>query len=139
MLRTLTILMLITSLIPRFGGADLALFGSQQATMGMVDCGVPTEPESCCTLGDASSDYCPISGGTCRCNATPAPEPDPDPTPPLPRPERDSFSAVTNAPATLVRYLNQVAPQAARAMPARGRWEGLSHNRVQSILGIWRT
>ena len=115
----------------------------------------PVMEMSCCSLTQAfeqsetvdktadkatNSDYCPMSGGPCRCGVSPA-----DDTPSRPKAPLSSSSSdvLLGLHTDSQRTLNPFADALAESTPTAAFTDGLTslrtHNETQALLGIWHT
>jgi len=56
----------------------------------------------------------------------------------MPRTERESFTAVADAPTLLVEYADRVAEPGRAIAPWFGVHAGRTHNEIQALLGVWQ-
>lgn len=136
MVRWFTILLVVFAGLPP-SGIDL--------TRGPADPAACREPswqafmaETCCDQSTGVR-ICPISGGECRCVVAPLPEPSRRPDAPLPRTERDSLTAVRASPFQVVEFIESDQRPLVGCAQTLALHEGLTHNALQALLGVWRT
>jgi hypothetical protein len=140
-IRLMTILILLLAGIPRVGigmigapadsGCNDAVF---QPIVVQTSCCIDSEP-----VVDMS-EYCPMSGGPCRCGITPGDDRDPLPVPPLQRSESQITLGLSDSPVQVCNWLVS-KDEHSTPMPALvGSLHSLrTHAETQALLGIWRT
>ncbi len=102
--------------------------GCGQVIIETTCCGEPTERE-----------YCPMSGGPCRCAQAPTHDSQPQPEAPRPRSDRDSLVARISAPPRVVWVTQPEGERSSNTGDAHGLLAGRTHNEIQALLGVWRT
>lgn len=130
-------------LILAFAWQPLSLWRAAERTAHPVDC-VETlccttvERVTCC--GEKTIErVCGITGGDCVCASSSSDAPLPAPNAPMPRNERENLAA-TSPPSSygVALACSADAPRPLFAL-SESRLAGITHNRVQAILGVWRT
>ncbi|MBZ0171411.1 MAG: hypothetical protein K8E66_03435 [Phycisphaerales bacterium] len=137
MTRFLAILLLALPGIAGLGGGP-ASGRTNGHSCGHSGCQDVVVKVSCC--GEVIEEqFCPSSGGPCQCSAAPIPDREPRPDAPLPRSDRESLTAVTAAPGGVVSMAEPELESSGDSFLSFGLLSGLSHNEIQSLLGVWRT
>lgn len=137
MTRLLAILLLA---LPGIAGLGVGAYGEQTNghSCGHSGCGEVVVTVSCC--GEVTEEqFCPSSGGPCECAASPIPDRGPRPDAPLPLSDRQSLTAVTAAPVSVVSMTEPELEPSRGSVLSFSLLSGLSHNEIQALLGIWRT
>ena len=141
MIRMLTILILLLAGIPRVGIGMIGAGGD--AGCNDAVCQPVIVESSCC--GDPApaidmDEYCPMSGGPCRCGVSPGNDGNQLPEAPLQRSESQITLGISADP---VRICVWTAINDEHSTPMVGLVGNLhalrTHSETQAILGIWRT
>ena len=142
MMRILTILILLLAGLPR---VDIGMFGSSAGhdCTEMV-CQQPViAPSGCCDEPAPVVDmdeYCPMSGGECRCGVTPDEDRTPTPKAPFQRSDTQITLGLFEASAEIPSWTTSAEIKHGGATDL---FDGLAslrtHNETQALLGIWQT
>ncbi|MBL4698849.1 MAG: hypothetical protein JKX70_08440 [Phycisphaerales bacterium] len=141
-MRTLTILILLLAGLPR---VDIGMFDSSAGhdCTEMV-CQQPViTPSGCCEEPAPVVDmdeYCPMSGGECRCGVTPDDDRTPTPKAPFQRSDTHFTLGLFDSSAEVPRLDTSADIEHGVATDL---FDGLAslrtHNETQALLGIWQT
>lgn len=140
-MRYLTILMLLLVGLPRVGVGIIGM----QAQTGCTEtvCQPVVVQVSCCGLETPAQDmdeYCPMSGGACRCGVSPADEPERGPKAPLQRSENQITLGLSFASVHVQSWKNdRDACSVLRSGLIANLVSLRTHNETQALLGVWRT
>ncbi len=146
MMRTLTILILLLAGLPR---VDIGMFNSStgHACTEMV-CQEPViapviAPSGCCDEPASVVDmdeYCPMSGGECRCGVTPDDDRAPTPKAPFQRSDTQITLGLSDSSVEAPSWGTSADIEHGVATDL---FDGLAslrtHNETQALLGIWQT
>jgi len=141
MIRLLTILILMLAGIPRVG---IGMIGAPAVAdcSDMVCQPVVVESTCCSELMPVvdMDEFCPMSGGPCRCGITPGDDSNPSPKAPLQRSETQITLGLFAEPRQACIWTAARDEHPAPMMGLVGNLHALrTHTQIQAILGIWRT
>ena len=137
----MTILMFLLAGILRAG---ILMIGAPDNTgCDDVVCQPVVVESSCCGEPAAVVDmdeYCPMSGGPCRCGVTPGDDRSPAPDAPLQRSETQITLGFSTAPVQICVWTVSSDEHSTPMAGLVGNLHALrTHTETQAILGIWRT
>ena len=141
MIRMLTILILLLAGIPRVG---IGIIGAPADTgCNDIVCQPVMVGSSCCdepSTGLDMDEYCPMSGGPCRCGITPGDDRNPTPKAPIQRSETQITLGLSEAPVQICIWTVSSDEHSKPMAGLVGNLHSLrTHSETQAILGIWRT
>lgn len=141
MIRLMTILILMLAGIPRVGVGMIG--GPVGAGCSDMVCQQVMDESSCCEESAPVLDmdeFCPMSGGPCRCGITPGDNRNPSPKAPLQRSETQITLGLFAEPRQLCIWTVARDEHPAPMIGLVGNLHALrTHSETQAILGIWRT
>ena len=141
MIRMLTILILLLAGIPRVGIGMIGTAGD--AGCNDAVCQPVVVESSCCSDPVPAIDmdeYCPMSGGPCRCGVSPGNDRNELPEAPLQRSESQITLGLSADPVRICVWTANNDEHSAPMAGLVGNLHALrTHCETQAILGIWRT
>ena len=143
MMRILTILILLLAGLPR---VDIGMIGSSAGhDCNEMVCQQPVIASSgCCDepapVVDMDDDYCPMSGGECRCGVTPEDDRSPTPKSPFQRSESRITLGLTGSSTEAPSWSSSAGIEHGVVTDLVDGLASLrTHNETQALLGIWQT
>lgn len=141
MIRFMTILILLLAGIPQVG---IGMLGAPaDSGCNHAVCQPVVVESNCCSEPEPAVDmdeYCPMSGGPCRCGVSPSDDRSPAPKAPLQRSETQITLGLSTQPVRVSIWTTSDDKHSAPFVGFVGSLHSLrTHTETQAILGIWRT